>query len=189
MGHVYFYKQISDNVLSSALEHFNILINIFCGCHCSVALLNSGFVCVSVTRWASWLNPLFLYVHVFIPVFICCQWSCRHCGLLSVYKVNSCFMSNKVYYINSFREFGNDIACCKLDVVTGLSIRMTLNKWRHVKDKLSGNVSLAAASRFLLLWLCHSFVSGKNWCWLNSANLDKTPTIDSKMFLCCYHFS
>lgn len=99
-------------------------------------------LCFIHTMSPPWLNPLFLYVHLFIPVFIYCQWSCRHCGLLSVYKVNSCFKSNKVYYINSFREFGNDIACSKLAVVTGVSIRMPLNKWRRVKDKLSGNVSL-----------------------------------------------
>lgn len=76
-------------------------------------------VCFIHTMSPPWLNPLFLYVHLFIPVFIYCQWSCPHCGLLSVYKVNSCFKSNKVYYINSFTEFANDIACRKLTVVTG----------------------------------------------------------------------
>lgn len=53
MGHVYFYKKISDNVLSSALEHFDILMNIFCGCHCSVALLN----CVGLSVFHSHDEP------------------------------------------------------------------------------------------------------------------------------------
>lgn len=109
-------------------------------------------LCFIHTMSLPWLNPLFLYVHRFIPVFIYCQWSCRHCGLLSMYKVNSCFMRNKVYYINSFREFGNDVgvavslqSACYTD---GKNNRILLNK-------VIMKCCFYAVGQFLLMWLIY----------------------------------
>lgn len=47
-------------------------------------------------------------------------------------QVNSCFKSNKAYYINSSREFGNDVACIKFKLMPGCPL-----EWLQMSERKS----------------------------------------------------
>lgn len=113
-----------------------------------VALLKlSGVVCASFIRRA---HPDWSIVSLCAPIHSCLY--LLSMILSSVWssvcvQVNPCFKSNKAYYINFFREFDNDIARTKVELMPGCPL-----KWLWTSkscERLPGKV-LAAV---LCLWL------------------------------------
>lgn len=159
------------------------MINIFCGCHCSVALLNCVDLSVSFTRWVR---------HGLIHFFMCTA------SFLFLFTVNDlvvtvvfclCTKLTHVlraikYYINSFREFGNDNACSKLAVLTGCPLECLLTNdvkmtWKIILKCLS-HCCQPVLTAVVALFIC--------LCWLNGENLiDLTHRQPLKVWLCCWH--
>lgn len=123
-----------------------------------VALLKlCGVVCASFIRRA---HPDWSIVSLCAPIHSCLY--LLSMILSSVWssvcvQVNPCFKSNKAYYINFFREFDNDIARTKVELMPGCPL-----KWLWTSkscERLPGKVLAAVLLPFV-----------KNWCWLSSAN-------------------
>lgn len=138
-----------------------------------VALLKlCGVVCASFIRRA---HPDWSIVSLCAPIHSCLY--LLSMILSSVWssvcvQVNPCFKSNKAYYINFFREFDNDIAHTKVELMPGCPL-----KWLQTSkscERLPGKV-LAA----VLLPLA------KNWCWQQCKRhwFGTIPTTDMAMIL------